>query len=167
MKLPKINPTKTDSWKKLQQHFTAQKSNTIQGYFENDPDRFDSFSIQWEDFLVDYSKNRLTDETMNLLEGLANEMNLSDAIGAYFSGEPINQTEGREVLHTALRAPASAQIYADGLDVVPEVHAIKSKIRSFCNAIISGEHKGYTGKAITHIVNIGIGGSDSRPCYGH
>ena len=163
MKLPKINPTKTDSWKKLQQHFTAQKSNTIQGYFENDPNRFDSFSIQWEDFLVDYSKNRLTDETMNLLEGLANEMNLSDAISAYFSGEPINQTEGREVLHTALRAPASAQIYADGLDVVPEVHAIKSKIRSFCNAIISGEHKGYTGKAITQIVNIGIGGSDLGP----
>lgn len=163
MKLPKINPTKTDSWKKLQQHFTAQKSNTIQGYFENDPNRFDSFSIQWEDFLVDYSKNRLTDETMNLLEGLANEMNLSDAIGAYFSGEPINQTEGRAVLHTALRAPASAQIYADGLDVVPEIHAIKAKIRSFCNAIISGEHKGYTGKAITQIVNIGIGGSDLGP----
>lgn len=163
MKLPKINPSKTDSWKKLQQHFTAQKSNTIQGYFENDPDRFDSFSIQWEDFLVDFSKNRLTGETMDLLEGLANEMNLSDAIGAYFSGEPINQTEGRTVLHTALRAPASAQIYADGLDVVPEVHAIKAKIRSFCNAIISGEHKGYSGKAITHIVNIGIGGSDLGP----
>ena len=163
MTLPKINPTTTSSWKKLQDHFQNEKNNRIQDHFQNDPNRFKEFSIQWEDFLVDFSKNRLSKETLTLLEELAHEVDLKGAMEAYFGGEAINQTEGRAVLHTALRAPETAQIYTDGLDVVPEVHAIKAKIRSFCNAVINGEHKGYTGKAITHVVNIGIGGSDLGP----
>ena len=163
MTLPKINPTTTKSWKKLQAHFQTVKNKRIQEHFQNDPYRFEQFSIQWEDFLVDFSKNRLTKETLTLLEELANEADLKGAMEAYFGGEAINQTEGRAVLHTALRAPETAQIYTDGLDVVPEVHAIKAKIRSFCDAVINGEHKGYTGKAITHVVNIGIGGSDLGP----
>ena len=163
MTLPKINPTTTKSWKKLQAHFQTVKNNRIQEHFQNDPHRFEQFSIQWEDFLIDFSKNRLTKETLTLLEELANEVDLKGAMEAYFGGEAINQTEGRAVLHTALRAPETAQIYTDGLDVVPEVHAIKAKIRSFCDAVINGEHKGYTGKAITHVVNIGIGGSDLGP----
>ena len=163
MTLPKINPTTTSSWKKLQDHFQNEKNNRIQDHFQNDPNRFDQFSIQWEDFLVDFSKNRLSKETLTLLEELAHEVDLKGAMEAYFGGEAINQTEGRAVLHSALRAPETAQIYTDGLDVVPEVHAIKAKIRSFCNAVINGEHKGYTGKAITHVVNIGIGGSDLGP----
>ena len=163
MTLPKINPTSTSSWKKLQAHFQNEKNNRIQDHFQNDPNRFEQFSIQWEDFLVDFSKNRLSKETLSLLEELANEVDLKGAMEAYFGGEAINQTEGRAVLHTALRAPETAQIYTDGLDVVPEVHAIKAKIRSFCDAVINGEHKGYTGKAITHVVNIGIGGSDLGP----
>ena len=163
MTLPKINPTTTSSWKKLQAHFQNEKNNRIQDHFQNDPNRFEQFSIQWEDFLVDFSKNRLSKETLTLLEELAHEVDLKGAMEAYFGGEAINQTEGRVVLHTALRAPETAQIYTDGLDVVPEVHAIKAKIRSFCDAVINGEHKGYTGKAITHVVNIGIGGSDLGP----
>ena len=163
MTLSKINPTTTSSWKKLQAHFQNEKNNRIQDHFQNDPNRFEQFSIQWEDFLVDFSKNRLSKETLTLLEELAHEVDLKGAMEAYFGGEAINQTEGRAVLHTALRAPETAQIYTDGLDVVPEVHAIKTKIRSFCNAVINGEHKGYTGKAITHVVNIGIGGSDLGP----
>jgi len=163
MTLPKINPTSTSSWKKLQAHFQNEKNNRIQDHFQNDPNRFEQFSIQWEDFLVDFSKNRLSKETLTLLEELAHEVDLKGAMEAYFGGEAINQTEGRAVLHTALRAPETAQIYTDGLDVVPEVHAIKAKIRSFCDAVINGEHKGYTGKAITHVVNIGIGGSDLGP----
>ena len=163
MTLPKINPTSTSSWKKLQDHFQNEKNNRIQDHFQNDPNRFEQFSIQWEDFLVDFSKNRLSKETLTLLEELAHEVDLKGAMEAYFGGEAINQTEGRAVLHTALRAPETAQIYTDGLDVVPEVHAIKAKIRSFCDAVINGEHKGYTGKAITHVVNIGIGGSDLGP----
>ena len=163
MTLPKINPTTTSSWKKLQDHFQNEKNNRIQDLFQNDPNRFEQFSIQWEDFLVDFSKNRLSKETLTLLEELANEVDLKGAMEAYFGGEAINQTEGRAVLHTALRAPETAQIYTEGLDVVPEVHAIKAKIRSFCDAVINGEHKGYTGKAITHVVNIGIGGSDLGP----
>ena len=163
MMLPKINPTSTSSWKKLQAHFQNEKNIRIQDHFQNDPNRFEQFSIQWEDFLVDFSKNRLSKETLTLLEELAHEVDLKGAMEAYFGGEAINQTEGRAVLHTALRAPETAQIYTDGLDVVPEVHAIKAKIRSFCDAVINGEHKGYTGKAITHVVNIGIGGSDLGP----
>lgn len=163
MALPKINPTTTTSWKKLSEHFKTIKDSPLQDYFSKDEKRFDRFSIQWEDFLVDFSKNRLNQETLILLEDFAHEMGLKQAMTDYFSGEAINQTEGRAVLHTALRAPEDTQLYVDGLDVMPEVHAVKAKISSFCDKVIAGEHKGYTGKAITTIVNIGIGGSDLGP----
>lgn len=163
MALPNINPTTTQSWKKLTAHFEATKDISLQKYFAENPNRFDEFSIQWEDFLVDYSKNRVSKETLNLLEEFANEVGLKEAMNAYFEGEIINQTEGRAVLHTALRVPEETQIYLDGLDVVPEIHAVNAKIKTFCNQVISGEHKGYTGKSISHVVNIGIGGSDLGP----
>ncbi len=163
MALPKINPTSTQSWKKLAAHFEATKNISLQQRFEENNNRFEEFSIEWEDFLVDYSKNRVSQETMSLLEELANEVGLKKAMKAYFGGETINQTENRAVLHTALRVPEETQIYLDDLDVVPEIHAINAKIKHFCNKVISGEHKGYTAKAITHVVNIGIGGSDLGP----
>jgi len=163
MALPNINPTTTQSWKKLRAHFEEIKDISLQKHFAENPNRFEEFSIVWEDFLVDYSKNRLTKETLNLLEELANEIGLKEAMEAYFQGEAINQTEKRAVLHTALRVPEETQIYLDGLDVVPEIHAINAKIKSFCNQVISGEHKGFSGKSITHVVNIGIGGSDLGP----
>jgi len=163
MALPNINPTSTQSWKKLRAHFEEIKDISLQKHFAENPNRFEEFSIVWEDFLVDYSKNRLTKETLNLLEELANEIGLKEAMEAYFQGEVINQTEKRAVLHTALRVPEETQIYLDGLDVVPEIHAINAKIKSFCNQVISGEHKGFSGKSITHVVNIGIGGSDLGP----
>lgn len=163
MALPKINPTTTASWKKLSGHFNAIKDERLQDYFNTDEKRFDRYSIQWEDFLVDFSKNRLNQETLVLLEDFAHEMGLKEAMNAYFSGETINQTEGRAVLHTALRAPENTQLYVDGLDIIPEVQAVKAKIRSFCNKVIQGEHKGYTGKTIKNVVNIGIGGSDLGP----
>ena len=163
MALPNNNPTATASWKKLNAHFKAIKDERLQDYFNQDDKRFDRFSIQWEDFLVDFSKNRINQKTLILLEDFAHEMGLKKAMDAYFGGETINQTEGRAVLHTALRAPEEAQIYVDGLDVMPEIHAVKAKIRSFCAKVISGEHKGYSGKAITDVINIGIGGSDLGP----
>ncbi|MDB2701574.1 glucose-6-phosphate isomerase [Flavobacteriaceae bacterium] len=163
MALPNINPTTTQSWKKLRAHFEEIKDISLQKHFAENPNRFEEFSIVWEDFLVDYSKNRLTKETLNLLEELANEVGLKEAMEAYFQGEAINQTEKRAVLHTALRVPEETQIYLDGLDVVPEIHAINAKIKTFCDQVISGEHKGYSGKSITHVVNIGIGGSDLGP----
>ena len=163
MALPNINPTSTQSWKKLRAHFEEIKDISLQKHFAENPNRFEEFSIVWEDFLVDYSKNRLTKETLNLLEELANEIGLKEAMEAYFQGQAINQTEKRAVLHTALRVPEETQIYLDGLDVVPEIHAINAKIKTFCEQVISGEHKGFSGKSITHVVNIGIGGSDLGP----
>ena len=136
MALPNINPTTTKSWQKLDAHFKAIKDQRLQDYFNQDDEEFDRFSIQWEDFLVDFSKNRIQQETLVLLEDFAHEMGLKEAMDAYFGGEAINQTEGRAVLHTALRAPEETQIYVDGLDVMPEVYAIKAKIRSFCNKVI-------------------------------
>lgn len=163
MALPNINPTTTQSWKKLTAHIEEIKDISLQKHFAENPNRFEEFSIVWEDFLVDYSKNRLTKETLNLLEELANEIGLKEAMEAYFQGQAINQTEKRAVLHTALRVPEETQIYLDGLDVVPEIHAINAKIKTFCEQVISGEHKGFSGKSITHVVNIGIGGSDLGP----
>lgn len=163
MSLPKINPTQTDAWKKLQAHFEATQHTSISSLFETHPNRFNDFTIVWEDFIVDFSKNKITQETLSLLEELAQEVGLATAMEAYFGGEKINQTENRAVLHTALRAPDEAQIYVDDLDVMPEVVAVKEKMKSFCDDVISGKHKGYTGKAIENIVNIGIGGSDLGP----
>lgn len=163
MTLNSINPSKTKAWKKLEAHFKTQKEVTLQDSFNNEASRFKNMSIHWEGFLVDYSKNRLSSETLALLNELADECGLKNAIEAYFEGAAINQTENRAVLHTALRAKENDQVFVDGLDVIPEIFAVKEKISQFTSAIISGEHKGFTGKEITDVVNIGIGGSDLGP----
>ncbi len=163
MALPTINPTTTDAWKKLQQHYQETKDVHLRELFAANKDRGKNFSILWNDFLVDYSKNRITDKTLKLLLQLANEVGLKDAIKSYFGGGLINQTEGRAVLHTALRAKKGDKVMVDGENVVDEVFDVKEKIKSFSKAVISGERKGHTGKAFTDIVNIGIGGSDLGP----
>ncbi|MEE1285704.1 MAG: glucose-6-phosphate isomerase [Ruminobacter sp.] len=159
-----INPSKTSAWAKLTAHFDASKNVTIAEQFAKDSNRFNNFSIKLnDDFLVDFSKNRIDSETIKLLIDLANETELKSAIEAMFTGEKINVTEGRAVLHTALRNRANTPVMVDGKDVMPEVNAVLEKMKNFCNKIISGEWKGYTGKPITDIVNIGIGGSDLGP----
>ena len=112
----------------------------------------------WDDFYVDFSKNRITKKTLSILIDLANELNLKDAILNYFEGDIINQTEGRAVLHTALRASKNAAIFVDGENVIPSVYAVKKKIKNFTDAVTNGNHKGFSGKQITDVVNIGIGG---------
>jgi glucose-6-phosphate isomerase len=163
MALNTTNPTVTDAWKNLQNHFNAIQQTTIQELFQQDSARAEKFNLQWNDFLVDYSKNNISEETISLLLELANSIGLKNAITDYFGGEIINQTENRAVLHTALRAPESAIIKVDGENVIPEVYEVKNKIKSFTNEVISGVRKGYTGKTFTDIVNIGIGGSDLGP----
>ena len=159
-----INPSKTSAWAKLTAHFDVSKNVTIAEQFAKDSNRFNNFSIKLnDDFLVDFSKNRIDSETIKLLIDLANETELKSAIEAMFTGEKINVTEGRAVLHTALRNRANTPVMVDGKDVMPEVNAVLEKMKNFCNKIISGEWKGYTGKPITDIVNIGIGGSDLGP----
>ncbi|MCH2194544.1 glucose-6-phosphate isomerase [Kordia sp.] len=161
--LTDINPTETEVWKRLQEHFYATKSFALKDYFTTDSQRADRFTIQWKDFYVDYSKNRISQETMDLLLELAAEVNLKENIEKYFSGDIINETEGRAVLHTALREKESSEVYVDGKNVIPEVYEVKQKIKEFSEAIISGNQKGHTEKAFTDIVNIGIGGSDLGP----
>ena len=158
-----INPTQTTAWKKLEKHFSDVQQLQLKEQFEKDPERASKFSIAWEDFYLDYSKNRITADTRDLLLELAEECDLKSAIDSYFKGDAINATENRAVLHTALRAPADAEIKLDGENIVPEVQGVKEKIRKFSEKIISGEKKGYTGKAFTDVVNIGIGGSDLGP----
>jgi glucose-6-phosphate isomerase len=159
-----INPTQTKAWKALEAHFAANKDRQLSDLFAADPARFDKFSTTYKDnILVDYSKNLITEETLDLLIDLAHDVDLRSAIDAMFNGEKINQTEGRAVLHTALRNRSNRPVMVDGKDVMPEVNAVLAKIKTFCDKVISGEWKGYTGKAIQHIVNIGIGGSDLGP----
>jgi glucose-6-phosphate isomerase len=163
MTLPKINPTKTKAWSKLALHFKETKELHLKELFKEDASRAQRFSIEWKDFYIDFSKNRITNQTQSLLGELAEELKLKEAIDAYFEGAEINQTEGRAVLHTALRAKKEDKILVDGINVVPEVYEVKEKIKTFSEAIISGEKKGYTGKPFTDVVNIGIGGSDLGP----
>jgi glucose-6-phosphate isomerase len=163
MSLQNINPTTTSSWQNLENHFSKMQNNSIKEMFQNDTDRVQKFHIQWNDFLVDYSKNNINQETIDLLLKLTEEVNLKDAISKYFDGDLINQTENRAVLHTALRAPESATVLVDGKNVMPEIYEVKRSIEKFTNEVSSGERKGHTGKAFTDIVNIGIGGSDLGP----
>ncbi|WP_350286539.1 glucose-6-phosphate isomerase [uncultured Croceitalea sp.] len=163
MTLPKINPTTTEAWKNLAEHFQATKNIHLKERFESQDNRGNAFSIQWNDFFVDYSKNKISDSTLKLLFDLADEVKLKDALSAYFSGGLINETEGRAVLHTALRAKKTDSVLVDGVNVIPEVYAVKQKIETFTNAVISGDKKGYTDKPFTDLVNIGIGGSDLGP----
>jgi len=163
MALNTINPTETKAWKALQQHFQEIQKTSIKDLFQSDARRVEKFNLQWNDFVIDYSKNNINQETIALLLELANEVGLKNAISDYFDGGIINQTENRAVLHTALRAKESAVILVDGQNVVPEVYEVKKKIKTFTDEVVSGKRTGYTGKSFTDIVNIGIGGSDLGP----
>lgn len=160
-----IDPTQTKAWKKLTKHFQHTQDRTIKELFKEDKGRFDKFHLTAAngDLLVDYSKNIIDEETLSLLLELAEETKLKDNIEAMFSGEKINRTEDRAVLHTALRNFSGKPVYVDGKDVMPEVQAVLEKMKTFSEKVISGEWKGYTGKEITDVVNIGIGGSDLGP----
>jgi len=163
MALPNTNPTSTSAWQKLNKHFTQMQNVSMSEMFAHDNARAEKFHIQWNDFLVDYSKNIINQDTLNLLQDLAKEANLKEAIAAYFGGENINKTENRAVLHTALRSTEKANVLVDGKNVMPEIFEVKEKIKGYSDEIISGARKGFTGKAYTDIVNIGIGGSDLGP----
>lgn len=156
-----INPTTTKAWQKLEQLATNVPS--IQSLFAQDSQRFDKYHVKFEDVLVDYSKNNVNDEVMATLLELAHEVDLKDAIESMFTGAKINQTENRSVLHVALRKPATESLEVDGVDVVKQVHKVLAKMKNFSEQVLSGEWKGFTGKPITDVVNIGIGGSDLGP----
>ena len=161
--IPKINPTQTSAWKKLTDHYSEMKTIRMKALFDNDAARFDKMSIQFNDLIFDYSKNIITGETKQYLLELAVECNLKPAIEAMFNGEKINETENRAVLHTALRNFSDTPIVVDGVDVMPEIQRVQQQMKTFCEKVHRGEWKGYTGKKIKHIVNIGIGGSDLGP----
>lgn len=163
MSLSNINPTTTSAWKKLQDHYNKINKVHMKDLFANDNARANKFTIKWDDFYVDFSKNRITEETLNYLLELADEVKLKEAIKSQFSGEIINQTEDRAVLHTALRAPKTADFKVDGVNVMPEIYQVKQKMEGFTNEVVNGSRKGFTGKAFTDVVNIGIGGSDLGP----
>jgi glucose-6-phosphate isomerase len=163
MALKSINPTTTKSWQKLTNHFNDNKNINLKKLFHADEKRTENFSVQFDDLLLDYSKNRITQETIDLLVELANEVDLKDAINKQFSGEVINETENRAVLHTALRSSTDEAILSDGKNIKPQIKSALKSIEDFCDKVISGNWKGYTGKEITDIVNIGIGGSDLGP----
>ncbi len=155
--------TTSKAWSALQSHFQETKNDHVRDAFKKDPDRFKKFSISFNEILFDYSKNRISEDTLSLLFELANFAGLKDKTNAMFAGEKINTTEHRAVLHTALRNKSNKPIYVDGKDVMPDIKAVLEKMRIFCAAVRSGEWKGYTGKAITDVVNIGIGGSGLGP----
>jgi len=154
---------KSSSWKAVASHFEKIKSTHMRDLFNNDDDRFNKYHIQYEDFLVDFSKNRITDETLNLLINLAKEAKLEDWRKRLFSGDKINFTENRSALHIALRNRSNRPILVDGKDIMPNVNKVLAQMKSFSNGVRSGKVKGYTGKKIKSVVNIGIGGSDLGP----
>ncbi len=161
--LSKIDPTKTNSWMNLEEHFQKMKTTQMKDLFKKDKNRFVKFSLDFEDILIDFSKNIITDKTMGLLLKLAREIDLKSAINDMFSGEKINETEDRAVLHTALRNRSNKPVLFEGKDVMPEVRKVLGQMKEFSGKITSGLWKGFTGKSITDIVNIGIGGSDLGP----
>ena len=160
---PSIKPNQTQAWKNLQSHYNEAKAWHLKDLFKNDPSRFEKYSIRQGDILVDFSKNIINDNTLDLLISLANECKLKEATEAMFNGENINRSENRPVLHTALRNFSGKPVIVDDRDVMEEVHAVQKQMKDFCDRVHSGEHKGYTGKKIKYIVNIGIGGSDLGP----
>ncbi|MEN2434570.1 glucose-6-phosphate isomerase [Weeksellaceae bacterium A-14] len=160
--LPKINPTTTESWKALENHF-EQNDFDLRTLFQYNPNRFDEFSVKRENYLFDYSKNLMDAETRKLLLSLAEECQLKTAIDRMFSGDKINETEKRAVLHTALRDFSDREILVDGKDIKPGIQRVLGQMKTFSEKVISGAHKGFTGKEITDVVNIGIGGSDLGP----
>jgi glucose-6-phosphate isomerase len=161
--LPTSNPTKTIAWKLLKQHQQEISHLHLQTLFADDLKRFERFSLRQHDLLLDYSKNRLTQETLLLLFDLARECGLPEAIAALFKGEAINVTENRSVLHTALRNRSDSAVFVDGTNVMPDVQAVLAQMKTFSELVISGEWKGHSGEVITDVVNIGIGGSDLGP----
>ena len=161
--LKKIDPTRTKSWQALATHFDGIKDTRMKDLFQADPRRFEKLSMRFKDILVDYSKNRITETTMDLLMALAGEVHLTDAIEKMFQGDRINETENRAVLHVALRNRCNAPVMIDGRDVMPEVNAVLAQMKAFSNRVNTGDWRGYSGKIIEHIVNIGIGGSDLGP----
>ena len=161
--LPHVNPTTTEAWKKLEDYFAGFKETQIKALFEEDLERFHKYSLKFEDILVDFSKNRFDQKVIDLLFDLAGECGLKEATEKMFTGEKINATEGRAVLHVALRNRSNNPIAVDGKDVMPEVNDVLEQMKVFSEKVISGDWKGYTGKSITDIVNIGIGGSDLGP----
>ncbi|MCO4292142.1 glucose-6-phosphate isomerase [Solitalea sp. MAHUQ-68] len=163
MALKSVNPTSTNAWKKLEQHYQEIKDAHLRDFFANDINRFQTHHIQFNDILVDYSKNRINNITLQLLLELAEECGLKDAITKQFAGDVINATEKRAVLHTALRNRKNSPVLVDGKDVMPDVNAVLGQMKTFSAKVISGEWKGFSGKEITDVVNIGIGGSDLGP----
>lgn len=155
--------THSEAWKTLQEHYNDIKGLSLRNAFAEDPLRFEKFSLKFNDILFDFSKNRITEQTLPLLIQLAKQAHLDEKIVAMFNGEKINATEKRAVLHTALRNRSQNPIYVDNQDIMPNINQVLAKIRSFSERVRSGEWKGYTGKPITDIVNIGIGGSDLGP----
>lgn len=158
-----INPTETKAWQSLTSHYKTLQSVHLKSLFNNDLDRKKKFTINFNDFEFDYSKNRITEETLNYLLELAHEVDLESAIKSYFSGEKINQTENRAVLHTALRNQSGEEVLVEGKNIMIDIKDALNKMESFTNKIVSGNWKGYTNKSITDVVNIGIGGSDLGP----
>lgn len=161
--LPKINPMTTNAWNRLEEYHFEFEGKHIKGLFAADNDRFKKYSLKFEDILVDFSKNLIDDEIRESLVELANECGLKDAVESMFTGQITNVTEDRAVLHVALRNRSNTPIIVDGEDVMPEINAVLDRMKDFSENVISGAWKGYSGKAITDIVNIGIGGSDLGP----
>lgn len=160
---PKINPVTTAAWRALNDHYNSSKGIKVKNLFAQDPDRYNKFHIEAGDILFDYSKNIVTQETLSLLQQLANDCQLKQATEAMFNGELINETENRAVLHTALRNFSKQPVFTEGTDVMPLIKKVLRKMKTFSEAVHNGEHRGYTGKRIKYIVNIGIGGSDLGP----
>ncbi len=160
---PKINPTETNAWQQLKQHYDEMKSASMKKMFRDDADRFSKFSVNIDDIIFDHSKNLINEKTIRLLLQLAEECKVKDAIEAMFNGDKINETENRSVLHVALRNFSKEPIYSEGKDVMPQVKKVLKQMKSFCDNVHNGEWRGYTGKRIKYIVNIGIGGSDLGP----
>lgn len=161
--LPKINPTTTPAWKNLQQHFSEMKEVSMRNLFSTDNNRYANYSLRFDDIVFDYSKNIITEKTIELLLQLAEECKVKEALNAMFSGDVINGTEKRSVLHTALRNFSNQPVFAEGNDVMPEIKKVLEKMKAFTGKIHKGKHRGYTNKRIKYIVNIGIGGSDLGP----
>ncbi|MFO0752608.1 MAG: glucose-6-phosphate isomerase, partial [Thermodesulfovibrionales bacterium] len=161
--LARIDPTTTKAWKKLEEHYGSMSRTHMAALFREDPERFSRFSLRLGEMVVDYSKNIISEETLRLLFELAEECRVKDAVEKMFTGDLVNETEHRAVLHVALRNRSGAPLYVNGSDVMPGVEAVLAQMEQFSRRLLSGEWKGYTGKAITDIVNIGIGGSDLGP----
>jgi glucose-6-phosphate isomerase len=161
--LKKIDPTKTKAWQDLSNHFSKMKGVHMKDLFAEDRRRFERFSLRFQGILVDYSKNRIIPETIKLLLSLAEEVDLRDAVEKMFTGDKINETENRAVLHVALRNRSNTPVYVDGQDVMPQVNAVLEKMKSFSEKVIFGDWKGFTGRRVSDLVNIGIGGSDLGP----